>query len=141
MILCISGVCQPISKIFGDPLPVWGNPNLSFYECPWCISSYGWLQLWAQCSFFSPNKFHECSHCAHPNIYPSKSVNSRGLSLWHHLESIVYIRTCYLSSWEQWVFASLVRRKQILICRTAILHWYLHWCEVKFEELHLKRDN
>jgi hypothetical protein len=41
LILCISGVCQPISKIFGDPLPVWGNPNLILNQCPWCISSYG----------------------------------------------------------------------------------------------------
>ena len=28
--MCISGVCQPISKNFGGPLPVWGNPNLIF---------------------------------------------------------------------------------------------------------------
>ena len=38
--LILQGVCQPISKIFGDPLPVWGNPNLIFNQCPWCISSY-----------------------------------------------------------------------------------------------------
>ena len=39
LILRISGVCQPISKIFGDPLPVWGNPNLIINKCSWCISS------------------------------------------------------------------------------------------------------
>ena len=33
------GVCQPISKIVGDPLPVWGNPNLIINQCSWCISS------------------------------------------------------------------------------------------------------
>ena len=26
-------------KKFGDSLPVWGNPNLIIYQCPWCISS------------------------------------------------------------------------------------------------------
>ena len=36
--LIFQGVCQPILKIFGDPLPVWGNPNLNFNHCPWCIS-------------------------------------------------------------------------------------------------------
>ena len=56
MILRISGVCQPISKILGDPLPVWGNPNLIFNQCPWCISSYGWLQLWTQWQEFEDLK-------------------------------------------------------------------------------------
>ena len=27
-------------KIFGDPLPVWGNPNLIINQCSWCISSW-----------------------------------------------------------------------------------------------------
>ena len=47
--LCFSGVCQPNQKLFIDYLPVWGNSNLIFSQCPWCISSYGcWLfgALW-----------------------------------------------------------------------------------------------
>ena len=27
-------------KIFGDPLPVWGNPNLIINQRSWCISSW-----------------------------------------------------------------------------------------------------
>ena len=38
--LIFQGVCQPISKIFCDPLPVWGNPNLIINQCSWCISSW-----------------------------------------------------------------------------------------------------
>ena len=37
--LICQGVCQPISKKDGNPLPVWINPNLIFNQCPWCISS------------------------------------------------------------------------------------------------------
>ena len=61
-------VCQPISKKFGDPLPIWWNPNFIFYQCPWCISSrvelnyehsalYNMCVLWTLfCSFFcEPN--------------------------------------------------------------------------------------
>ena len=47
--LCFSGVCQPNQKIFIDYLPVWGNSNLIFSQCPWCISSYGCCLLWTQC--------------------------------------------------------------------------------------------
>ena len=39
--LCFSGVCQPNQKLFIDYLPVWGNSNLTFSQCRWCISSYG----------------------------------------------------------------------------------------------------
>ena len=35
--LISQAVCQPNSNIFRDPLPVWGNPNLIFNHCPWCI--------------------------------------------------------------------------------------------------------
>ena len=45
--LCFSGVCQPNQKLFIDYLPVWGNSNLIFSQCPWCISSYGCWLLWA----------------------------------------------------------------------------------------------
>ena len=37
--IIFQGVCQQISKNFGDPLPVWRNPNLIYHQCPWCISS------------------------------------------------------------------------------------------------------
>ena len=47
--LCFSGVCQPNQKLFIDYLPVWGNSNLIFSQCPWCISSYGCCLLWTQC--------------------------------------------------------------------------------------------
>ena len=47
--LCFSGVCQPNQKLFIDYLPVWGNSNLIFSQCPWCISSYGCWLLWALC--------------------------------------------------------------------------------------------
>ena len=49
--LCFSGVCQPNQKLFIDYLPVWGNSNLIFSQCPWCISSYGCWLLWALCSW------------------------------------------------------------------------------------------
>ena len=49
--LCFSGVCQPNQKLFIDYLPVWGNSNLIFSQCPWCISSYGCWLLWALWSF------------------------------------------------------------------------------------------
>ena len=48
--LCFSGVCQPNQKLFIDYLPVWGNSNLTFSQCLWCISSYGCWLLWALCS-------------------------------------------------------------------------------------------
>ena len=47
--LCFSGVCQPNQNFFRDYLPVWGNSNLIFSQCPWCISSYGCSLLWALC--------------------------------------------------------------------------------------------
>ena len=47
--LCFSGVCQPNQKLFIDYLPVWGNSNLIFSQCPWCILSYGCWLLWALC--------------------------------------------------------------------------------------------
>ena len=47
--LCFSGVCQPNQKLFIDYLPVWGNSNLIFSQCLWCISSYGCWLLWALC--------------------------------------------------------------------------------------------
>ena len=50
--LCFSGVCQPNQKLFIDYLPVWGNSNLIFSQCPWCISSYGCWLLWALCLYF-----------------------------------------------------------------------------------------
>ena len=52
--LCFSGVCQPNQKLFID-LPVWGNSNLIFSQCLWCISSYGCWLLWALCSYNSDN--------------------------------------------------------------------------------------
>ena len=48
--LCFSGVCQPNQNLFRDYLPVWGNSNLIFSQCPWCISSYGCSLLWTQCT-------------------------------------------------------------------------------------------
>ena len=42
--LCFSGVCQPNQKKIIDYLPVWGNSNLIFSQCPWCISSYGYYE-------------------------------------------------------------------------------------------------
>ena len=58
--LCFSGVCQPNQKLFIDYLPVWGNSNLIFSQCLWCISSYGCWLLWALCVCSKINPFSFC---------------------------------------------------------------------------------
>ena len=69
--LCFSGVCQPNQKLFIDYLPVWGNSNLIFSQCPWCILSYGCWLLWALCLclFWSLESVYS-SHCVHNRQQP-----------------------------------------------------------------------